>query len=54
MGKKSKDIGIKNHTYHFFDDMKNLDPNKTKIHEKSYKNIFIFYTGYVTVKDLRF
>ena len=32
--------------------MKNLDPNKSKIDEKSYKNIFIYHIEYVTVKDL--
>ena len=37
-----------------FDDMinmKNLDPNKIKIDEKSHKNV-IYYIGYVTIKDL--
>ena len=37
--------------YYFFVDMiniKNLDPNKIKIHEKSYKNIIISYkNGYI-------
>ena len=32
----------------------NLDPNKIKIHEKSYKNILIYYIGYVTFKNLRY
>ena len=44
MSGKFKDIYIKNRTYYFFDDMiniKNLDLNKTKIDEKSYKNHFI-------------
>ena len=48
---------MKNRTYYFFDDMinvRNFDPNKTKIHEKSNKNIFIYHTGYVTVKDLSY
>ena len=38
MGSKFKGIGIKNHTYYFFDDIiniKNFDPNKIKIDEKS-------------------
>ena len=34
--------------------IKNLDPNKDKILEKSYKNIFIYYIGYVTVKSQRY
>ena len=32
----------------------NFDSNKTKIDEKSYKNILIYYTGYVTIKDLKY
>ena len=42
MNNKFKEIDIKNRTYYFFHDMiniKNLDPNKIKIDEKSYKNI---------------
>ena len=37
-----KEISIKNCTCHFFDDMvniKNLDPNKSKIDEKSIRSI---------------
>ena len=52
-----KDIDIKNHTYYFFNDiinMKNFDPNNMKIDEKSYKNILIYYIGYVTVKDFKY
>ena len=51
-----KEIDVKNRTYCFWDDMiniKNLDPNKVKIDEKSYKNI-IYYIGYVTVKNLSY
>ena len=33
--------------------IKNLDPNKNKIDGKSYKNILIYYIGYVMVKSLR-
>ena len=42
-------------TYYFFNDMinmKNLDPNKIKMDKKSYKNILIYYSGYVMVKNL--
>ena len=48
-----KDINIKNHTYYFFDDIniKDFDPNNIKIDEKSYKNVFIYYIAYVTIKD---
>ena len=51
MSSKVKDISIKNHTYYFFDDftnIKNVGPNNIKIDENSYKNILIYYTGYVT------
>ena len=53
MSNKFKDKNIKNHTYYFSDDMikmKSLDLNKIKIDEKSYKDILIYYTVYVTVK----
>ena len=49
-----KEINIKNRTYYFFDDIiniKNFDPNLLKIDKKSYKNIDIYYTGYITMKD---
>ena len=52
MSNKFKDIQIR--AYYFFDDMiniKNLDANKIKKDEKPYKNIPIYYIGYVTVKD---
>ena len=34
--------------------MKNFDPNNIKIDEKSYKNIFIYYIGYATIKDSKY
>ena len=49
-----KEINIKNRTYYFFDDMiniKDFDPNLLKIDKKSFKNIDIYYIGYMTVKD---
>ena len=52
-----KDINIKNHTYYFFYDIidiKDFDSNNIKIDKKSYKNVPIYYTGYVTIKkDLK-
>ena len=54
MSNKVKDINIKNQTYYFFDDIidvKNFDLNNIKIDEKLYKNILIYYIGYVTIKD---
>ena len=54
MSNKLKDIDIKNCTYYFFDDIiniKNFNPYKIKIYKKSYKDILIYYIGYVTTKD---
>ena len=45
MGNKLKDTDIENCTYYSFDDMisiKDLDLNKIKIDQKSYKNFFYF------------
>ena len=55
MSYKVKDIDIKNRTYYFFNDIiniENFDLNNIKIDEKSYKDIFINYIGYVTIKIL--
>ena len=54
MSNKVKYIDIKNRTYYFFNNIiniNNFDPNNIKIDEKSYKNILIYYIGYVTIKD---
>ena len=34
--------------------IKFLDPNNIKTDEKSYKNIFIYYMVYVTIKDSKY
>ena len=42
---------------YFFDDIiniKNFNSNNIKIDEKSYKDIFIYYTGYVTIKGSKY
>ena len=57
MSNKVKHINIINHIYYLFNDIiniKNFDPNKIKIDEQSYKNIFIYYIGYVTIKDSKY
>ena len=57
MSGKVKDINVKNHIYYFFDDtinIKNFNLNNIKIDEKLYKNILIYYIGYVTVKYLKY
>ena len=56
MSNKVKDIDIKIQTYYFLNDIikiKHFHPNNTKIDEKSYKNILIYYIGYVMIKDLK-
>ena len=48
-----KEINIKNQTYYFLDDMiniKNFNSNLLKIKKKSYKDIDIYYIGYITIK----
>ena len=54
MSDKVKDIDIKNRKYYFFSNIfniENLHLNNVKIDEKSYKNILIYYIGYVTIKE---
>ena len=50
-----KEINIKNRTYCFFNDMiniENFDSNLLQIDKKSYKNIDIYYIGYITIKSI--
>ena len=57
MSNKVTYINIKHQTYYFFDDIiniKNFDLNNITIDEKSYKNIFIYYIGYLTIKDSKY
>ena len=57
MSSEVKETDIKNQTYCFFDDtnnVKNFYLNNIKIDEKSYKNILIYYIGYVTIKNLKY
>ena len=57
MSNNVKEINTENHTHNFLDyiiNIKDFDPNNIKIDEKSYKNILIYYIGYVTIKkDLK-
>ena len=49
-----KEISIITYQTYFFDDIiniKNFDSNLLKIDKKSYKNIDIYYIGYITRKD---
>ena len=50
-----REVNIKNRTYYFFDDMINIevfDPDLLKIDKKTYKNIDIYYIGYITIKSI--
>ena len=51
----TKQINIKNRTYHFYNDiidLKNFDARLLKIDKKTYKNIDIYYIGYITIKKI--
>ena len=50
-----KEINVKHRTYYFFNDMiniENLDSNLLKMVKKLYKNIDIYYIGYITTKKI--
>ena len=50
----TKQMNIKNRTYYFYNDLinvKDFDPKLLKLDQTSYKNIYIYYTGYTTKKD---
>ena len=50
---KFKQINIKNRTYYFYNDqinLKDFDARLLKVDKKDYKEIDIYYIGYVTVK----
>ena len=54
MNNKVKDKNIKNRSYYFFNEIiniENCDPYNIKIDEKSYKNVLIYYIGYVKIKE---
>ena len=49
---KSQKIEIKNRTYYFYKDIINIeefDSNVLKIDKESYKDIDIYYIGYITI-----
>ena len=52
---KIKQINIKNWTYYFYNDqinLKDFDASLLKVDKKDYKEIDIYYIGYVTVKKI--
>ena len=57
MTRNVRDIDIENRTYYFFNDIiniKNFDSDNIKLDEKPYRNIFIYYIGYVKIKDFKY
>ena len=51
----TKEINIKNRTYYFYNDIINLDEfdeNKTKVDNKNFNGIDIYYLGYVHKKKI--
>ena len=52
---KVKQINIKNRTYYFYNDqinLKDFGASFLKIDKKDYKDIDIYYIGYVTAKKI--
>ena len=50
-----KQINVKNRTYYFYNDqinLKDFDARLLKVDKKDYKEIDIYYIGYVTVKKI--
>ena len=48
-------VNIKNRTYYFYNNqinLKDFDAKLLKISKKSYKNIDIYYIGYITIKKI--
>ena len=51
----TRQINIKSRTYYFYNDqinVKDFDASLLKVDKKDYKEIDIYYIGYVTVKKL--
>ena len=52
---RTRQINIKNRTYYFYNDqiiLKGFDASLLKVDKKDYKEIDIYYIGYVTVKKI--
>ena len=50
---ETKELNIKNQTYYFIDDMidiRNFHSKLLKIDKKPYKDVDIYYIGYITIK----
>ena len=49
-----KELNIKNRTYYYFNDIidiKDFQSNLLKIDKKQYKDIDVYYIGYITIKN---
>ena len=52
---KIRQINIKNRTYYFYNDqinLKDFDARLLKVDKKDYKEIDIYYIGYITFKEI--
>ena len=50
-----KPINVKNWTFYLYNDiidLKEFDASLLKVDKKSYKNIDIYYIGYITIKKI--
>ena len=57
MSNKETDIDTKKHTYYHFNDIINITnfySNNIKKKENSYKNILVYYSRYITIKDSKY
>ena len=53
--RKSRQINIKNRTFYFYNDqinLKDFDASMLKIDKKNYKEIDVYYIGYVTFEEI--
>ena len=51
--RETKELDIKNQTYYFLNDIidiRNFHSNLLKIDKKPYKDVDIYYIGYITIK----
>ena len=52
---KIRQINIKNRTYYFYNDqinLKDFDASLLKVDKKNYKQIYVYYIGYATFKEI--
>ena len=57
MSNKVKNVNIKKRSYYFINEIiniKDFNPNNSKIDEQSYKNTLNYHSGYVMIKDSKY